>query len=97
AAAPGTAGWCWADGCLPGPGRSLRYPLQHGIDGITGVAPGLAPLLQHLPATRVDAVVAARRPAAGRLHMALQQAGALQVAQHRVQRALLATEHALAH
>src|SRR5690606_34028744 len=72
-------------------------PFQDGINGITGGAPGGGPLRQDLAAHGSDAVAAARWAGIGRLDVALQQAGPFQVAQHRVQRALLAGQHTLAH
>src|SRR5690606_33452597 len=73
---------------------SCGWPLEDGIDGITGGAPGVGPGSEDVTPDGGDAVIAARRTGIRRLDEALQQSGALEVAQHRVQRALLAREHA---
>src|SRR5215813_2526 len=68
---------------------------QNGIDEATRRRPGLGPLGGHGATELGNAVVAARRPADRRLDLAVEQSGRAQVAQHRIQRALLAAERSI--
>src|SRR5690606_33049774 len=61
-----------------------------------GGAPGGAPFVQDGAACGGDAVVAPRRAGHRRFDVAVQQPGRAEIAQHRIQRALLAAEHAVA-
>src|SRR5690606_15833046 len=94
ATARGTREWSW------GAGANARWswcvPLEDGIDGIAGGAPGTGPGAEDIPPEGGDAVVTAWRPGVGGLDEAVEHPGRLEVAQHRVQRPLLAREHAVA-
>src|SRR5690606_33934688 len=76
--------------------RSWFKSPEDGVDGIAGGAPGGAPFVQDGAACGGDPVVAPRRAGHRRLDVAVQQPGCAEVAQHRIQRALLAAEHAVA-
>src|SRR5690348_5330732 len=67
---------------------------KDGVDVTAGGVPGIDPFAQNLPAERRDPVIAARRSRLGRFDETVEQFRGAQVAQHRVERALLADQDA---